>query len=166
VEAPLLEGSAELVVRDLSPGTAATALTKTAEQKLSRVVDLTGAKRVVSVGRGFLKADDLSLADDLRHVLEAELGCSRPVAEDFKWLPQERLVGLTGSAVSAELYLALGISGQVQHLAGIKGAKVVAAVNNDPKSPITRNADYTVVGDLYKVVPALIEALKSRQDGA
>ena len=91
--------------------------------------------------------------------LGAELGCSRPIAEDFKWLPKERQVGLTGVSVNAGLYLALGISGQVQHLTGIKGAKVVVAVNNDARAPIARNADYVIVGDLYKVVPELVSAL-------
>ncbi len=130
-----------------------------AEDTVEKTVDLPGARRVVSVGRGFQKADDLALAQPLVAALDAELGCSRPIAEDFKWLPKERLVGLTGSSVTADLYLALGISGQVQHLTGIKGARVVAAVNNDPKAPIVRNADYIIQADLYKVIPALVAAL-------
>jgi electron transfer flavoprotein alpha subunit len=130
-----------------------------AEEPVVKTVDLTAAPVVVSVGRGFAKAEDLELVKPLLERLGAELGCSRPIAEDFRWLPQERQVGLTGVSVNAGLYLALGISGQVQHLAGIKGAKVVVSVNNDARAPITRNADYVVVGDLYKVIPELVSAL-------
>ncbi len=130
-----------------------------AEEPVVKTVDLAAAPVVVSVGRGFAKAEDIELVKPLLERLGAELGCSRPIAEDFKWLPQERQVGLTGVTVNPGLYVALGISGQVQHLAGIKGAKVVVSVNNDARAPITRNADYVVVGDLYKVVPELIAAL-------
>jgi electron transfer flavoprotein alpha subunit len=130
-----------------------------AEEPVVRTVDLAAAPVVVAVGRGFAKAEDLDLVKPLLERLGAELGCSRPIAEDFKWLPQERQVGLTGVSVNVGLYVALGISGQVQHLAGIKGAKVVVSVNNDARAPITRNADYVVVGDLYKVVPELVSAL-------
>jgi electron transfer flavoprotein alpha subunit len=135
------------------------ALELVGEQPVVKTVDLVGARRIVSVGRGFTKAEDIALVEPLVAALGAELGCSRPIAEDFKWLPKERLVGLTGSSVTADLYLALGISGQVQHLTGIKGAKVVVAVNNDPRAPIARNADYVIQADLYKVLPALIAAL-------
>jgi electron transfer flavoprotein alpha subunit len=131
------------------------------EQPVAKTVDLTKARVVVSVGRGFARAEDIKLVEPLLAALGAELGCSRPIAEDFKWLPKERLVGLTGSSVSADLYVAIGISGQVQHLAGIKGAKLVVAINNDPKSPIIKNADYAIVDDLYKVVPLLVEAVSS-----
>ncbi len=143
-------------------GAPAYEVTHVGDEPVVRTVDLAGASVVVSVGRGFVKREDLDLVDPLVSALGAELGCSRPIAEDFKWLPKERLVGLTGESVTAELYLALGISGQVQHLTGVKGARVVAAVNNDAKAPITRNADYVVVGDLYKVVPELVNALRSR----
>lgn len=134
-------------------------VTHVGDETVVKTVDLAGASIVVSVGRGFAKAEDLAIVDPLVKALGAELGCSRPIAEDFKWLPKERLVGLTGESVTAGLYLALGISGQVQHLTGIKGARVVAAVNSDGKAPITRNADYVIVGDLYKVVPELVGAL-------
>lgn len=134
-------------------------LASVGEEPVVKTVDLAGAAIVVSVGRGFAKAEDIELVQPLVQALGAELGCSRPVAEDFKWLPKERLVGLTGTSVTAGLYLALGISGQVQHLAGIKGARIVAAVNSDARAPIMRNADYVVVGDIYKVVPELVAAL-------
>ena len=135
------------------------AITSTREEPVIKTVDLAGAPIVVSVGRGLSRAEDIELVRPLVEALGAELGCSRPIAEDLRWLPQERLVGLTGTSVTADLYLALGISGQVQHLAGIKGARIVAAVNSDGKAPIVRNADYVIVGDLYKVVPELLTAL-------
>lgn len=134
-------------------------ITSVGEEPVVKTVDLAGASVVVAVGRGFARAEDLEIVHPLLQRLGAELGCSRPIAEDFKWLPQERQVGLTGTSVSASLYLALGISGQVQHLTGIKGAKIVVAVNNDARAPIVRNADYVLVGDLYKVVPELVTAL-------
>ncbi len=140
-------------------GAPAHEVTLLSEEPVAKSVDLAAAATVVAVGRGFAKADDLQIVQPLLQSLGAELGCSRPIAEDFKWLPQERQVGLTGASVNAGLYVALGISGQVQHLAGIKGAKVVVAVNSDARAPITRNADYVIVGDLYKVVPELVAAL-------
>ena len=137
----------------------ARAIEHVGDEPVVKSVDLAGADVVVSVGRGFAKAEDIDLVEPLVRALGAQLGCSRPIAEDFKWLPKERLVGLTGTSVNADLYLALGISGQVQHLTGIKGARLVVAVNNDAKAPIVRNADYVIVDDLYKVVPELIRAL-------
>jgi electron transfer flavoprotein alpha subunit len=137
-------------------------ITHIGDEPVVKTVDLAGASIVISVGRGFARADDLDLVKPIVQALGAELGCSRPIAEDFKWLPKERLVGLTGTSVNADLYVALGISGQVQHLTGIKGARTVVAVNNDSKAPIVRNADYIIVDDLYKVIPALVAAL----DGA
>jgi electron transfer flavoprotein alpha subunit len=135
------------------------AITCVREEPVVKTVDLAGASVVVAVGRGFAKMEDLELVKPLLQRLGAELGCSRPIAEDFKWLPQERQVGLTGTSVGADLYLAFGISGQVQHLAGIKGARIVVAVNKDPRAPIVRNADYVVVDDLYRVIPELLAAL-------
>ena len=129
------------------------------DEPVAKTVDLAGANVVVSVGRGFARAEDIDLVKPLVQALGAELGCSRPIAEDFKWLPKERLVGLTGTSVNADLYLALGISGQVQHLTGIKGARLVVAVNNDAKAPLVRNADYVIIDDLYKVIPELVAAL-------
>jgi electron transfer flavoprotein alpha subunit len=134
-------------------------LTSVGSEPVLKTVDLAGAPVVVAVGRGFAKAEDLEIVQPLLQRLGAELGCSRPIAEDFKWLPQERQVGLTGASVNAGLYLALGISGQVQHLAGVKGARIVVSVNSDGRAPIVRNADYAVVGDLYKFVPELLAAL-------
>lgn len=123
-------------------------------------VDLTGAKRIVSVGRGCKKQEDIAVIKDLCDALQAELGCSRPVAEELKWLPEERKVGLTGVSVKPDLYVAAGISGQVQHLAGMKDARVVVVINNDKKAPFFNAADYGLVGDFYEIVPELINALR------
>ena len=123
-------------------------------------VDLEKAELIVSVGRGFKKREDLSMAEELAKVIGAELGCSRPIAGDLKWLPEDRHIGLSGKRVKPKLYLALGISGQVQHLVGIRDSKVVIAVNTDSNAPIMSEADYAVVGDIYKVVPLLTENLK------
>ncbi len=156
-EAP--PGPAVPVVELRLPEGSGTSVRVVSQDAVEKTVDLAGARIVVSVGRGFARAEDIAIVEPLVAALGAELGCSRPIAEDFKWLPKERLVGLTGSTISADLYLALGISGQVQHLTGIKGVRVVAAVNNDAKAPITRNADFVIQNDLYKVVPALVDAL-------
>ena len=123
-------------------------------------VDLEKAELIVSVGRGFKKKEDLALAEELASVIGAEIGCSRPIAGDLKWLPEERHIGLSGKRVRPKLYLALGISGQVQHLVGMRDSKVVIAINTDPNAPIMQESDYAVVGDLYKVVPLLTEKLK------
>lgn len=122
-------------------------------------VDLVAAKRIVDVGRGLAKEEDLELCRKLAGVLGAEVGCSRPVAENNKWLPKSSYMGITGVQVKPELVLALGVSGQIQHIGGINKARVIVAVNKDKSAPIFKNADFGVVGDLYKVVPALIEKL-------
>lgn len=121
--------------------------------------NLVAAKRIVDVGRGLAKEEDLDLCRKLAAVLGAELGCSRPVAENNKWLPKADYMGITGVQVKPDLIVALGVSGQVQHVGGINKSKVIVAVNKDKAAPIFRNADFGVVGDMYKVVPALIEKL-------
>jgi electron transfer flavoprotein alpha subunit len=117
------------------------------------------AARVVSVGRGLKAKADLALVGELTDALGAELACSMPVADDLGWVPKERYVGRSGQHIAPRLYLALGISGAPQHLEGVRDAKVVAAVNIDPDASIFRTADYGIVGDLYEVVPALLDAL-------
>ena len=122
-------------------------------------VDLVAAKRIVDVGRGLAQEADLELCRKLAAALGAEVGCSRPVAENNKWLPKSHYMGLTGVQVKPELIVALGVSGQIQHIGGINKSRVIVAVNKDKSAPIFKNADFGVVGDLYKVVPALIEKL-------
>jgi electron transfer flavoprotein alpha subunit len=124
--------------------------------------DITEAKVVVAVGRGFDKPEDLSLARQLAEALGGEIGCTRPISEENHWLPEELCIGLSGIQVKPDLYVGLGISGQIQHVTGIRNAKVIAAVNKDENAPIFGVADFGIVGNLYDAVPKLIEALQKR----
>lgn len=128
----------------------------------ARAVDLSAAPIIVSVGRGIKEEANLSLVRELAEALGAELAASRPIC-DAGWLPMERQVGSSGQTVAPKLYLAVGISGAIQHLVGMKGSKTIAAINQDPNAPIFEVADYGIVGDLFEVVPALIAALRSPQ---
>jgi|HubBroStandDraft_6_1064221.scaffolds.fasta_scaffold115565_3 electron transfer flavoprotein alpha subunit len=126
----------------------------------AQTVDLASAPLIVSVGRGIKEAENLSIVQDLAAALGAELAASRPIC-DNGWLPMERQVGSSGQTVSPKLYLAVGISGAIQHLVGMKGSQCIVAINKDAEAPIFEVADYGIVGDLFEVVPALTEALKS-----
>jgi electron transfer flavoprotein alpha subunit len=126
----------------------------------SQTVDLGSAQRIVSVGRGIKGAENIPLVQELATALGAELAASRPICGNG-WLPMERQVGSSGQTVSPKLYLAVGISGAIQHLVGMKGSQCIVAINKDPDAPIFEVADYGIVGDLFEVVPALIEAIKA-----
>jgi electron transfer flavoprotein alpha subunit len=125
----------------------------------ARAVDLTAAELIVSVGRGIKEKENIHVVEELAKALGAELAASRPIC-DAGWLPMERQVGSSGQTVSPKMYLAVGISGAIQHLVGMKGAKTIVAINKDANAPIFEVADYGIVGDLFEVVPALIEAIK------
>jgi electron transfer flavoprotein alpha subunit len=125
-----------------------------------QTVDLGAAQMIVGVGRGIKDAANLPLVQELATALGAELGASRPIC-DNGWLAMERQIGSSGQTIAPKLYIALGISGAIQHLVGIKGAQCVVAVNKDPGAPIFEAADYGIVGDLMEVVPALTEAVKA-----
>jgi electron transfer flavoprotein alpha subunit len=131
-------------------------------EKQKGTVDLKGAKLIVSVGRGLKKKEDLGLINDFAAELGGAVGCSRPLSSDMGWLPEEHHIGLTGVSVHPDLYLAVGISGQLQHVAGVKDSKVIAAINSDKSAPIFEASDYGVVGDLYAVIPAIMKELRSR----
>ncbi|MBR5950680.1 MAG: electron transfer flavoprotein subunit alpha/FixB family protein [Actinomycetaceae bacterium] len=122
-------------------------------------VSLEAAERVVVAGRGFAEKEDLAMARDLAGALGAELGCTRPLAEGIAWMETERYIGISGATVAPDLYVGAGVSGQIQHTAGITGAKTIVAINDDSTSPIFEVADYAIVGDLYQILPALTKEL-------
>jgi electron transfer flavoprotein alpha subunit len=127
-----------------------------------RAVDLGSADLIVSVGRGIGEAENLDLVRKLAQALGAELAASRPIC-DAGWLPMDRQVGSSGQTVAPKMYMAVGISGAIQHIVGMKGSRTVVAINKDPDAPIFEVADYGIVGDLFQVIPELISAVeKSR----
>jgi len=131
-------------------------------------VDLASAARVVCVGMGVSTAEDLALAQDLAESLGGEIACTRPVAEDRRWLPVERYIGISGVSVQPDLYLGLGVSGQVQHTIGIRDARVIVGINTNPDATLFGACDYAVVGDLHEIAPLLtsaIRAIGTRREG-
>jgi electron transfer flavoprotein alpha subunit len=156
------KGASPAAVRALSVKADASAIREKPEapfQQAKQAVDLSQAERIVSVGRGIKEQANIALAQKLADALGAELAASRPIC-DAGWLPMERQVGSSGQTVAPKLYLALGISGAIQHLVGMKGSNTVVAINKDPDAPIFEIADYGIVGDLFEIVPAIIEAVK------
>jgi electron transfer flavoprotein alpha subunit len=128
-------------------------------KETKQAVDLSQAERIVAVGRGIKGQEHLQLAQQLAGAMGAELAASRPIC-DAGWLPMDRQIGSSGQTVAPKLYVALGISGAIQHLVGMKGSRTIVAINKDPEAPIFEIADYGIVGDLFEIVPAMIEALK------
>lgn len=124
-------------------------------------VDITAAEKVVGAGMGFSSREELELAYELAAALGAEVGCTRSLAEDQHWFSE--YIGLSGVQISPKLYVALGISGQVQHSVGVRGSQVIVAINRDEKAPIMSGCDYAVVGDMYELVPMLTKVLKAQQ---
>ncbi|MEM4581156.1 MAG: electron transfer flavoprotein subunit alpha/FixB family protein [Candidatus Korarchaeum sp.] len=123
-------------------------------------IPLDKAEVVVAVGRGFRRKEDLKLAYELAETLGGVVGCTRPLAADLKWMPEESWIGISGVRISPKLLLVIGASGQQQFSAGIMDSKVIVAINNDPQAPIFENSDYGVVRDLYEFLPALVERLR------
>jgi len=158
----VVKGAAAAPLRALSVTVDASAIREKPEppfQQAKQAVDLSQAERIVSVGRGIKEQANIAIAQKLAEALGAEIAASRPIC-DAGWLPMERQVGSSGQTVAPKLYLALGISGAIQHLVGMKGAHTIVAINKDPDAPIFEVADYGIVGDLFEIVPAIIEAVK------
>jgi electron transfer flavoprotein alpha subunit len=144
-----------------SPSIDPASLRQTAEppfQEAKAAVDLSQAERIVAVGRGIKAEEHLALAQRLAQAFGAELAASRPIC-DNGWLPMERQIGSSGQTVAPKLYVAVGISGAIQHLVGMKGSRTIVAINKDSEAPILEVADYAVVGDLFEIAPALIAEL-------
>ncbi len=128
-------------------------------QEARQAVDLAQAERIVAVGRGIKSQENIAVAERLARALRAEVAASRPIC-DSGWLPMERQIGSSGQTVSPKLYVALGISGAIQHLVGMKGARTIVAINKDAEAPIFEVADYGIVGDLFEIAPALTTELE------
>ena len=124
--------------------------------------NLSDAAKIVAFGRGVRSKEDMAMVEGLAKSLDANIGCSRPIVDDLKWLPLSNQVGLTGTTVQPELYVAVGISGQIQHLVGMRDSKFIVSINNNPAAPIFDASDLAVVGDLYEIVPKLAAAIASR----
>jgi electron transfer flavoprotein alpha subunit len=155
-------GAAPSAVRAMPAAIEAAQIRQAAEppfREARQAVDLSQAARIVAVGRGIKAADRLPVAQALADALGAELGASRPIC-DSGWLPMERQIGSSGQTVAPRLYVALGISGAIQHLVGMKGSRTIVAINKDAEAPIFDVADYGIAGDLFEIVPAIVEALK------
>jgi electron transfer flavoprotein alpha subunit len=155
-------GSASAPVKSLDASLDVSAVRQKAEepfQEAKQAVDLSQAERIVAVGRGIKAQEHVALAEKLAVALDAQLAASRPIC-DSGWLPMERQVGSSGQTVAPKLYVALGISGAIQHVVGMKGARTIVAINKDADAPIFEIADYGIVGDLFEIVPAMIAELE------
>lgn len=156
-----IRGTTRAVTRQISASIDTLAVRQKPEdpfKEAKQAVDLTQADRIVAVGRGIKDQEHISVAQELAKLLDAELAASRPIC-DAGWLPMDRQIGSSGQTVAPKLYVALGISGAIQHLVGMKGAQTIVAINKDADAPIFEVADYGIVGDLFEIVPALIEVL-------
>ncbi|MEO6142570.1 MAG: electron transfer flavoprotein subunit alpha/FixB family protein [Dermatophilaceae bacterium] len=122
-------------------------------------VDLGAAPRVVGIGRGLKAQADLAMIEALAKASGSVVACSRPLAEGLDWLQKDRYIGVSGQHIAPGVYFAIGISGQLQHMVGVRGARTIVAINSDPNALVLKEADYCLVGDLYQIVPALTEAL-------
>jgi len=129
-------------------------------EKAGEAVNLEEAEVLVCIGRGLAKKEDLGIIEGLARALGAEIGCTKTLCTDYQWLSEDRLVGLSGKKTSPRLVISIGISGQIQYAVGIRGARITVAINKDSNAPIFALSDYGIVGDLYQIVPKLVEALR------
>ncbi|MBP2641848.1 MAG: Electron transfer flavoprotein alpha subunit [Firmicutes bacterium] len=149
----------EVIVKEVTaePGITVVDVIKTQQQG----VDISKADRVIGIGRGVEKLEDLTMIQALADAAGAEVGCTRPICEELKWMPIDRYIGISGQVIKGSLYIAVGTSGQIQHVAGIRDSKVIVAINTNEKEPIFTASDYGIVGDYADIVPALTEALQN-----
>jgi electron transfer flavoprotein alpha subunit len=150
----------EVVVANLSLEPPRTRIVERKE-KTGESVNLEKAEVLVCVGRGLVKKEDLGIIQELAKTLGGEIGCTKSLSTDYQWLSEERLIGLSGKKTSPRLAISIGISGQIQYTVGIRSAHMTVAINKDAQAPIFAVSDYGIVGDLYDVVPLLIEKIKS-----
>lgn len=155
----VVEGAGTATVESLSVEVGEPKIKITAVKKVTGEVPLSEAEIVVSGGRGLKGPENWGIVEDLAHALGAATACSRPVA-DADWRPHHEHVGQTGLAIAPNLYIALGISGAIQHLAGVNRSKVIVVINKDPEAPFFKAADYGIVGDVFEVVPKITAAVK------
>ena len=156
------KGASAAAVRTASVSLDASAIRHKPEapfKEAKQAVDLSQAERIVAVGRGIKEQANLKLVEQLAQALGAEIAASRPIC-DSGWLPMDRQIGSSGQTVAPKLYIALGISGAIQHLVGMKGARTIVAINKDAEAPIFEVADYGIAGDLFEVVPAMVAELQ------
>ena len=156
------EGAAPAATETFTPALEPSAIRARPEpafREAVRAVDLSTAEVIVSVGRGIKEKENIAIIEELAAAMGAEIAASRPIC-DNGWLPMERQVGSSGQTVAPKLYLAVGISGAIQHLVGMKGSRTIIAINRDPEAPIFDVADYGVAGDLFEIVPALTAEVK------
>jgi electron transfer flavoprotein alpha subunit len=154
------KGGREGMVRELSAPLLSTIKVLKRKAKVHESGDIREAGVVVAVGRGIEKKEDIEMIRELAGLLGGEIGCTRPISEEMHWLPEELCIGISAIEVKPQLYIGVGVSGQIQHVIGFRDARVVCAINNDENSPIFEVSDYGIVGNLYEVVPRLIEELK------
>jgi electron transfer flavoprotein alpha subunit len=152
----------EIIKKKFDVEKSASKILKVQEMKTENV-NVEDAEIIVSCGRGFKNKEDIKLVEDLANAIKGKtVGCSRPIAADLKWLSEDHWIGLSGHKVKPKLYIAAGISGQIQHIAGMRDSGVIVAINKDPEALIFKSADYGIVGDLYDVLPKLTSAVKEK----
>ena len=130
-------------------------------KKLGESVNIESAETLVCVGKGISNKEDLTMMTELSTLLKGELGCTRALSSDYHWISEDRMVGISGKRCKPKLNVSVGVSGQIQHTVGVMGSKLIVAINKDKEAPIFKIADYGIVGDLYQVVPKLIQKIKS-----
>jgi electron transfer flavoprotein alpha subunit len=152
----------EIIKKQIEVKKSPSSIVKIQEMK-TEGVNVEDAEIIVSCGRGFKSKEDIKLVEELANVIKGKtVGCSRPIAADLKWLSEDHWIGLSGHKVKPKLYIAAGISGQIQHIAGMRDSSIIVAINKDPEALIFKSADYGIVGDLYEVIPKLTQAIKTK----